>query len=1037
MTCSLVEAADPAFVGSLALLSEPSVAQRVKLTPEQQQQIDALIQRRESAAVELAITTKGLEPAERDRRQAEFAAESEKEGFAILSQEQQGELRRFSLGREGLAAMLRPEVAQLLSLTDEQKAGMQKLFEQRAGEYEQADERKRKFAEAIFNQRMLKVLDDNQRTQWESMALSVEQAAPPRPRDDRGDRPDMGPPGRDLAREVQEGLPADPDGRLRFAFRYAPWRDVLDWFSQQADLSLVMDTPPPGTFNYTTEDSYSPEEAIDLINSQLLTKGYTLVQRDKMLQLINLEDGIPPNLVSTVPMSELDDLGEFKIVSTLFRLGNIDPTDAEAEITKLLGPQGSLQVLTKARQMFVVETAGRLRTIRDVLRAMEDPNAGSDESGVTTLTLNYVAPDEAYPVIRQMVGITDTTNALADGSLRMATDVTGRRIMLTGKADRIAQVTEIVRLIDVPSSSLGAGALANTPQLEVYPTNGLDATSALAVLQTLFTDQTVRLATDTKTGNLIALALPAQHATIKATLDQMRAGAQIVEVIRLNTVDPQLAVLSINRLFGTAEETGGSPPKVDADITTRQLLVRGTQSQIEQIRDLLAKMGDDGSGGSLVDSDRRNVRMIPLSGAAAESVLSQIQQIWPTVRENKIRTVTPSAVIRSIYPRQDGREEAPRPEIRQRERPGTAPATPNSNTNPPTPREAQAPTRSDVGRRFADTDTMLAQAELPPEIEALAEELEREAAAAERANQAARDADDAAAPAVGELRQDASAGAATRVPGFPDIVISRGPNGLVIASSDLEALDEFEQLLEAISGGTNGAVKDFAVFYLKHSTAEAASSILTSILGGSSSSSSSSGRGGGGLLDSLAGAAFGDMGGMMGSLLSGGDGGSMASSGLTATGSYSIVPEPRLNLLVVQANATDMKTIENLLEIIDQRASPELVQTNPPARLIPVYYTSAEAMAQTVRDTFASQLASGPGGQQQRQGGSPEEFIRAMQQMAGGGRGGRGGRGGNNGGMPEQRQLTVAVDTKGNQLIVCAPDELFQQVQELVISLDQ
>ena len=120
----------------------------------------------------------------------------------------------------------------------------------------------------------------------------------------------------------------------------------------------------------------------------------------------------------------------------------------------------------------------------------------------------------------------------------------------------------------------------------------------------------------------------------------------------------------------------------------------------------------------------------------------------------------------------------------------------------------------------------------------------------------------------------------------------------------------------------------------------------------------------------------------MGSLLGLGGG----ASGFKATGSYSIVPEPRLNMLVVQANANDMHLIEQLLEIVDQRASPEDVQTSPAPRMIPVYFTSADQVAEVVRQVFASQLASGPG--QQRQP-SPEDFIRALR--GGGGRGGQGG----------------------------------------------
>jgi hypothetical protein len=105
-----------------------------------------------------------------------------------------------------------------------------------------------------------------------------------------------------------------PDGLIHFDFRYTPWDYVLDWFAQQADLSLVAPAPPAGTFNYTdTSRGYTPNQAIDLLNSVLLTKGYVLVKREKMLMLIR-SDEIPPNLVPVVKAEDLAKLGEFDLV---------------------------------------------------------------------------------------------------------------------------------------------------------------------------------------------------------------------------------------------------------------------------------------------------------------------------------------------------------------------------------------------------------------------------------------------------------------------------------------------------------------------------------------------------------------------------------------------------------------------------------------------------------------------------------------------------------------------------------------------------
>src|SRR5262249_34143879 len=158
-----------------------------------------------------------------------------------------------------------------------------------------------------------------------------------------------------------------------FSFRYQPWPGVLDWFAEQAGLSLLMESPPPGTFNYTDTRGYTPTEALDVLNGGLLTKGFTLVRHGKMLVVVNLEDGIPPNLIPDVPLAGRDARGEYELIRVVFPVWNMTPEQAAAEIQPLLGPQGKVVILPQAREIQVTETGGRLRTIRSIVNSVEQP----------------------------------------------------------------------------------------------------------------------------------------------------------------------------------------------------------------------------------------------------------------------------------------------------------------------------------------------------------------------------------------------------------------------------------------------------------------------------------------------------------------------------------------------------------------------------------------------------------------------------------------------------------------------------------------
>lgn len=1057
-------AADREFVGVLAWAVEDDVAEKLGLSDGQREKLLELIDVRESDVVDLAMSVRDASPEEREAKLAPFRRESEERGLALLTDEQRAKLEQIRLQRLGLSTLGDEQVAQRLGLSDEQREKVDGILKQRTEQLAGAEPDAAHTVRAETERQLAAVLTGQQKAAWEALAAGESAASPVEgesaasPAEGEAEAESAEPAGPAVAMETEAGAeaeppsepaeptaesteptaepaepaaepaepgaelatepaePAEPAGpvKLQFSFRYQPWADVLDWFAEQAGLSLVLDAPPPGTLNYTDDRQYTPAEAIDLLNSVLLTKGFTLVRRERMLMLINLEDGIPPNLVTTVPVEELDDRGEFELVSVLFQLEKADPEEAEAEVSKLVGPQGSVVLLPAARQLFVTETAGKLRTIRKVLQTIEDPE-GLLSSKLQTFELEHVPVIDALEIVRQLLDIPPEENATADGSLRFTLDPAGTAILATGKPEMLAKLDEILLAIDVPGADPLAGpTIQETPQLEVYPIDTADPESVLQVMQTLLAGSPdVRLALDPKTGNLVAMARPSEHATIRATLDQMQADARQVEVIQLHTVDPQLAVLSINKLFGAGEEGAATAPKVDAEPVTRQLLVRGSVSQIEQIRTLLEKMGERETGEEGV-ADGGTVRMLPLSGRSARSALEKAQEIWPTMRKNKIRVVTPSAVIPTMRPGSAG--EAPPamdPLLEQLLQPDRIEESAPAEESPPPEQEPREDASTD---KSAGDDGAGQTAGFRPRLEPmghflLVSQLEDRD---ETDGAAPTPADQPAGPPVDE--------GASAEP--PPIIVAPGPGGIMIACEDTEALDEFEDLLNALAGGSTGGT-EMTIFYLKHATASVVAETLDRIFGGGTLAGGGGEGGGGSLLGDIAGAALGDAGGgILGSLLGlGGEGGTIA-----PTGSLQITPDNRLNALIVQANPADLDTIQQLLEILDQKESPEEILVKPRPRLIPVFNTQAEEIARIVGEVYRDRMISSSA---EGRPPTPQELVQMF-------RGGRRGQGGSQGASSEDVQkMSIGVDARTNSLIVSAPDSLFQEVKELVQELDQ
>ncbi len=1216
------QAADPAFVGTLALAVEDEVAERLGISDETRAKLLELVDRRENEALEMVLSIKDLPPSVQTERLLPFVSESERMGLALLTVAQREKLRQVRIAREGMTALEEPGLAEALGLSDEQKATVKNLLEQRATDLTKGGEKERRITRVVYERKLAGVLDDQQRSTWLRMA-GYSDALPAKPapvqpdnattaadtsedaaeddsttamtetepaagseateseatesvvqtdttaegdeaEEDEGEKDAVeavateeatreeeeaeSAPAEEPAEQVDDELmqttpvdaseteetavaesdesgetaeeaavteqppavaesespeetlgeaqadapsamtdaessdteateseavesdteetegpetapaesepaeteaveatesetaempaqepgasdaepgesededspvarpeetggerdqavvepkdssvePAD-EGSLQFNFDAAPWKDVLDWFAEQANLSLAIETLPLGSFTYRDDRTYTVDEALDLMNSYLLTKGFTLVRRQRILLVIDLEDDnpIPPELVTLVTTDELDDRGNYELVKCLFPLAKMKAEEAAEMIQGFLGPQGAVVPFSQARQVLVVETAGKLRAIRDMIARVENPSVAGPER-VSVIELKYVTADEVLAVARPLLGLTEDTNSNEEISLSV--DLLGSRIFATGDVEKLDLLRELVPVLDrAPPEPDPDAEEPEKLGLKTFMIKSADPQVVLRVVQTIMANMPgIRMEVDETSGKLVVLARPSEHATIQATIDELEGQAVEFEVIPLKRTDPQLAVMAVNKFFGLTgdeEDTANKEgPIVDGDPVSMQLWVRGTTVQIDQIKDLIQKLeGPEGE-----TSTGPTVRMIPMTGPEAQSALDTSLQFW--IRKNKIRMVTPSNLtpskiqLRTITPldSEDNTDEGE--DVEAPQRPFFPPRTPEPAAEP----RDDASAGQSGGRSFFQ----FVSAPAPAEPAAQAEE---------------------DAPSRGDVAAEDSASSEEPA----EIRIAITPGGILIASEDTAALDALEEMLRAVGGPVAAQEpRETTVFYLKYAKAEVADQLIQEILNGRAEDM------GGSLLGDMASDLLG--GGLLGALAGGlGGGGEETEGSIQASGVITIVPDPRLNALIVEANPTDLKTIENLLKVIDREDSITDVLTAGTPRLIPVIYSSADEVANVIKQVFANKIEAAQSGGQRNQP-SPEDMMRAL-------RGQRSSREASQA-RGEEQKMTIGVDARSNAIIVTGPQKLFEQVEAMVKLIDQ
>lgn len=261
----------------------------------------------------------------------------------------------------------------------------------------------------------------------------------------------------------------------------------------------------------------------------------------------------------------------------------------------------------------------------------------------------------------------------------------------------------------------------------------------------------------------------------------------------------------------------------------------------------------------------------------------------------------------------------------------------------------------------------------------------------------------------------------------PAIRCQLTPRGLLLQSEDTQALDDLEELLRTLSGPVDTTPSPPVVFYLKYTRASDAIQMLAELLDGGEAAKEAEG----------------------GSLVNGyvSSSGSFLSSIVTAregtitmmSGSITVVADTRLNRLIAQGSAGDIQTIESYLKIVDKDNSITAIETYGTSQIIELEYARASEVAVAIREAYGSRVTassaqSGAAGSQTKtqteRPEPPAKETKATKQTPQKPSASQAAR-------DMEPKMTLTVHELSNSLIVTAPRQLFLEVQNLAMMLDE
>ena len=867
----------------------------------------------------------------------------------LLDSRQLKMLRSIYISEAGYRSLTDTRVAADLSLTDEQKAQLIELNTARSEAatklgFSATDEQKAVF-KTEWEAKYLAVLNAEQKATWTSLNAGVvavpgpetaitDVATPGTTPMTTGANSDTPPPGAQVMSSfgsVADGAEKDQlVEKFTFNFRYAPWEQVLQDFAVSTGYTLDMAQIPNGTFSHIDGQEYNVDQTLDIMNGYLQRKGFALVRRDGFLVCVNVKDGIPNILVPDVSTEELmarDDSGHFKIgenelVRVQILLKKVDVGVMATEVEALTGPLARMTALTQSGILIISDTGSNLRKINSFLEAAI-ANVTPDLM-FKSYPLTNIDAEEAELMLlaqfgmRQGAGAALNVSAAAgnDGrrgtppapagqssTLKVMSDTRTNSLFVTGSRDDQTLVEEIIKAIDIselPDGTPLTRAGASGPYLRVYKVAGRADQAALSINAMM---PGVVVNEDNAASTVHIFGTTKQHQQVSEWVEAFAAGsgaAGSVAVIPLVKMDPLTAAATLRNLFISE---GTAAPTVETDLYGNRIIVKGTATQVDQIKQVLKDLGEDGTG-VRAQGEGGTIRRYSLRGRDPDEFMQYLEGEWARNESTPIRIVTPAKkgpIRDKLVPSRKSQDESAEPKAA----PAEVPLTTQS--------KKRAGLRKQSGY--------------------VAVRRQEETSGKE------------------ESGADSQSGKRSEGDGPLDgIKIVVDGDELLLIYEDEAALDRLEETMDFLQQSIPYRTR-WTVFYLQASDATEAAALLEQLIPSSS------------VTDTAASSGF-SLGAMFRPITDSVSSMTGLSGIGQNPQTLRIIPDPRSNSLLVTGPQSLVDEAEKLLEVLDSTEIPESLRELQPRQLV-VEYADIDDAATMVKESFKPFMEPAGGQQQQ------------------------------------------------------------------------
>jgi len=195
-------------------------------------------------------------------------------------------------------------------------------------------------------------------------------------------------------------IPPQPKNEILLNFQGAQLSDVLNYLSEAAGFVIVQEVPVTGTVNILSRQAIGPDEAVDLLNTVLVEKGYVAIRNNRILKIVNRKDAQKRDLPVQTGSDPEKIPRKDEMVTQILPVRFGDAAKLVENLKPLLPETATISSNEGSNAILMTDTQTNIRRIAEIIRAIDTSVASI--STIKVYPLQFANAKELATVVTQL-----------------------------------------------------------------------------------------------------------------------------------------------------------------------------------------------------------------------------------------------------------------------------------------------------------------------------------------------------------------------------------------------------------------------------------------------------------------------------------------------------------------------------------------------------------------------------------------------------------------------------------------------------------